>query len=326
MAAMQAARELGAPQGVPISYANSGHSPVADTSRVVGYGAVMFVSGTSSGENAPEAAGPAAARAFPPLVSAGPATGDPHSPEALEADAAASPEGLSGSESGKFDESESQNGDNAGEPGATNDDSPLPSPPAPVASSWLDGDARPLTKDERQALLSFARETIHRFLTTETAPLARDYPPALARTQGIFVTLRKEGHNRGCRGNMRPDLPLYQLVGVISLQSAFNDSRFPTLRLNEIDEISLEISLLTPMAPVGGPAEVVVGRDGVLLTKDGRSAVYLPEVAVEMGWDRNEMLEHLCRKAGLPAGCWREGARFQTFQADVIKEAAARPH
>jgi AmmeMemoRadiSam system protein A len=125
---------------------------------------------------------------------------------------------------------------------------------------------------------------------------------------------------------MRPDLPLYQLVGVMSLQSAFNDSRFPTVRPNELDEISLEISLLTPMAPVGGASDVLVGRDGVLLMKDGRSAVYLPEVAVEMGWDRDEMLEHLCRKAGLPSGCWREGARFLTFQADVIKEAAALRH
>jgi AMMECR1 domain-containing protein len=80
------------------------------------------------------------------------------------------------------------------------------------------------------------------------------------------------------------------------------------------------------MSPVGGADDVLVGRDGVLLMKGGRSAVYLPEVAVEMGWDRDEMLDHLCRKAGLPTGCWREGAEFMTFQADVIKEAAARPH
>jgi AMMECR1 domain-containing protein len=74
---------------------------------------------------------------------------------------------------------------------------------------------------------------------------------------------------------------------------------------------------------VSGPEAVVVGRDGVRLSKDGRGAVYLPHVAVEQGWDRDEMLDNLCRKAGLPAGSWRKGAEFWTFQAEVFRESDA---
>ena len=72
--------------------------------------------------------------------------------------------------------------------------------------------------------------------------------------------------------------------------------------------------------PVAGPDEIVLGRDGVILTKGGRSAVFLPQVATEQGWDRATMLDHLCRKAGLGAGEWRKGAEFLVFQADVFGE------
>jgi AmmeMemoRadiSam system protein B/AmmeMemoRadiSam system protein A len=184
--------------------------------------------------------------------------------------------------------------------------------------------AKALEAAERRALLAFARESIERFLTTQTAPLARGYAPSLAREQGVFVTLKKNGHLRGCRGSLRPDLPLYQLVGVMALQSAFNDPRFPAVERDEWDAIDLEISLLTPMKPVPGVESVRVGRDGVWLGKNGRSAVYLPEVAVEMGWDRAEMMDHLCRKAGLPVGCWRQGATLETFQSELLKEAGTK--
>ena len=76
----------------------------------------------------------------------------------------------------------------------------------------------------------------------------------------------------------------------------------------------------SPMRPVADAGDIVVGRDGVLLEKDGRSAVFLPQVATEQGWGRDEMLDHLCRKAGLPAGSWRKGAKFSVFQAEVFGE------
>jgi uncharacterized protein (TIGR00296 family) len=87
-----------------------------------------------------------------------------------------------------------------------------------------------------------------------------------------------------------------------------------------LKEIEIEISVLTPFKQVAGPSAIVVGRDGVLLQKDGRSAVFLPQVATEEHWTRDEMLDNLCVKGGLSEGCWRAGARLSTFQADVFKE------
>ncbi|UCF68954.1 MAG: AMMECR1 family protein, partial [Acidobacteriota bacterium] len=91
------------------------------------------------------------------------------------------------------------------------------------------------------------------------------------------------------------------------------------------DEIEIEISVLTPSKKVPGPEALVVGRDGVKLFKSGRSAVFLPQVAVEQGWTRDQMLDRLCRKAGLVTGCWRERVELQAFQAEVFSESGHMP-
>ncbi|MBE0555714.1 MAG: AmmeMemoRadiSam system protein A, partial [Proteobacteria bacterium] len=132
---------------------------------------------------------------------------------------------------------------------------------------------------------------------------------------------KKHGDLRGCIGRMVPDRPLATLVGAMALQAAFEDRRFRPVTVDEVPKLEVEISVLTPMKPVSGPGEIVVGRDGVLLQKGGRSAVFLPQVAPEQGWDRDEMLDNLTRKAGLPEKAWQEGARFSTFQALVFSEA-----
>jgi AmmeMemoRadiSam system protein A len=119
---------------------------------------------------------------------------------------------------------------------------------------------------------------------------------------------------------MVPDAPLGKTVGAMALQAAFSDPRFPPVTPEELPKLTVEISALTPMKPVSGAGDIVVGRDGVLLAKGGRSAVFLPQVATEQGWGRDEMLDHLCRKAGLPTGCWKEGASFSVYQAEVFGE------
>ncbi len=194
---------------------------------------------------------------------------------------------------------------------------------------WTDGagtaDATAaLTPDDRRALLAYARETIRRVVTTGTAPLARHTSPRLARRQGVFVTLRREGELRGCIGRLVPDGPLYWLTGAMALRAATSDPRFPRVQPRELDALEVEVSLLTPLSEVGSATEIVLGRDGVVLVKDGRSAVFLPEVPVEQGWSRDRLLDELCTKAGLASGCWRRGARLAVFQTDVIRERARR--
>jgi AmmeMemoRadiSam system protein A len=151
-------------------------------------------------------------------------------------------------------------------------------------------------------------------------PLARGFSPALDRPQGVFVTLRTRGALRGCIGQMAPDRPLRVLVGSMALAAAFDDPRFEKVRAPELKDLEVEISILTPFKEVQGPNAIVIGRDGVLLQKDRRSAVFLPQVATEEHWTRDEMLDNLCVKGGMAAGCWRAGARLSTFQADVFKE------
>ncbi len=183
------------------------------------------------------------------------------------------------------------------------------------------GQASPLKNPEKKTLLAFARESIRQYLTTQTVPLARNLPPRTDYQQGAFVTLKKAGQLRGCIGHMAEDAALGKTVGAMALQAAFGDPRFAPVQLSELKDLEIEISVLTPMKPIASFNEIVVGRDGVLMSKDGASAVFLPQVAVENNWDRAEMLDNLCLKAGLSPGCWKRDAQFQIFQAEVFNES-----
>jgi AmmeMemoRadiSam system protein B/AmmeMemoRadiSam system protein A len=176
---------------------------------------------------------------------------------------------------------------------------------------------------ERKALLAFARECLRRFLTTGTVPMARGLGENLEQRRGVFVTLKRHGDLRGCVGITTADMPLGRAVGGMALRAALADPRFPPLDLKELPETEIEISILTKPKEAR-LTEIVVGRDGVVLTKGAKSALFLPQVAVEEKWDRNKMLDQLCLKAGLEKSCWRDGARFSTFQAIVFGEGSNR--
>jgi AmmeMemoRadiSam system protein B/AmmeMemoRadiSam system protein A len=181
--------------------------------------------------------------------------------------------------------------------------------------------SRGMNDHHKSVLIAFARKTIQQFLTADTTPLARGFDPVLFQKQGAFVTLKKHGNLRGCIGHMAEDLPLCQVVGSMALQAAFNDRRFTNVTLKELPEIDIEISVLTPFQPIKEVEDIIIGRDGVVLRKNDRSAVFLPQVPVEQGWDRNQLLDRLSQKAGLAAGSWRDGAQLYTFQANVFKES-----
>ncbi len=182
-----------------------------------------------------------------------------------------------------------------------------------------------LGPDDKRLLLRLARDTIRQYLESATVPLPRGGSSKLLRQAGAFVTLRLRGELRGCIGRLVPDRRLLPLVAAMALESAFNDPRFTPARAGDLKAMEIEVSVLTPMKPVNGPGDIVVGRDGVVLKVGDRSAVFLPQVAGEQGWNREQLLDNLCQKAGLPPRAWRgSDAKFLTFQADVFKESDYR--
>ena len=183
-----------------------------------------------------------------------------------------------------------------------------------------DGDD--LSATDKENLLRLAREAIRSELgggspRVPDEVLASDACTAVA---ACFVTLREDGDLRGCIGSLASSEPLYENVIRNACSAAFHDPRFWPLAETELERLSIGISVLTPPRPVASWEEIVVGRHGVILEKGGDSAVFLPQVAVEQGWDVKEMLTHLSRKAGLRADEWRRGATFKVFEAVVFKE------
>ncbi len=144
--------------------------------------------------------------------------------------------------------------------------------------------------------------------------------PAFARHDGCFVTLRHAGGAlRGCIGTFAGDGDLLAAIGRMTEQAARFDPRFPPVRPHEVEELLIGISVLSPRRPCADPQAIVPGRHGVEIERGGRRGVFLPQVAVEQGWDRDRLLAELCRKAGLPADAWRApDAELRTFEAVVF--------
>lgn len=191
------------------------------------------------------------------------------------------------------------------------------------------GGSRRLDDREGGFLLQLARGTIAAKLRGTKPPpseapawVSKDSP--LREVRGVFVTLTEHGDLRGCIGSISGEEPLVQGVAHQAINSAFRDPRFAGLRADELDSIEIEISVLTPPSAVPGYDSIIVGRHGVFLEKNGRRAVFLPQVAPEQGWDRDTMLRHLCLKAGLGPEEWRSGASFEVFEAQILEEARAR--
>jgi AmmeMemoRadiSam system protein B/AmmeMemoRadiSam system protein A len=180
-----------------------------------------------------------------------------------------------------------------------------------------------LTEAQREELLALARTTLETHLQNGEIPSYQAEDPDLMRRSGAFVTLKEGGELRGCIGHTRADLPLYQVVQQMAVQAATGDTRFPALTSEGLDDISIEISILSPFQRLTDVDTVEVGVHGLQIYKDGKSGILLPQVPVEQGWDRETYLENLCLKAGLPEGCWAENANLYTFTAEVFGEGAS---
>lgn len=274
LAALIAAKALGAGKASVVAYANSADVREGDPWRVVGYGAVSI---TANGRPPSGGAGREGSRA------SGAAGGG-----------RAAPAGM-----------------------ASAHDRRPPTGAGPATASHF------VSAADRAALLRMARATI-RASFGDTTLGGSGCPPRLQARRGAFITLKERGHLRGCIGHLAEDMTLCDVVGAMALQAAFRDYRFPPLRREELPEVEIEISVLTPARPVESPGEIVPGLDGVILSKAGRSAVFLPQVATEQGWNRETLLSQLAMKAGLAPDAWQSGAELLTFRAEVFAEAGGR--
>jgi len=144
--------------------------------------------------------------------------------------------------------------------------------------------------------------------------IQKDIPPELEMPAAVYVTLMKSGELRGCIGSSRPIYPLYQAVVSSGLHAASRDHRFRPVQPDELEGMDIEISVMSNPESVDSYLDFVLGEEGIILEKDGHTALFLPEVPVKYHWNREQMLNQLAMKAGLSEDAWKEGARFKIFR------------
>ncbi len=136
---------------------------------------------------------------------------------------------------------------------------------------------------------------------------------------GNFVTLKIAGQLRGCIGSIESSVSLWQGLIDHALASAFHDPRFLAVELDEFDLLEYEISILSKVLPLPHFDCIQVGVHGLIAEMAGRRGLLLPQVALEWGWNRQQFIEQVCIKAGLPKNAWQsDGIRFYYFSAEVF--------
>ncbi len=178
-----------------------------------------------------------------------------------------------------------------------------------------------LNEKVQKELLRIARASIESYVKEGKTAEFQVKEPVFQEKRGVFVTIYTDGGLRGCIGRHESDLPLYQTVAQMAVSAACRDPRFPPLRSEELDRIKIKVSvyLMSP-TEIKSIDEFEVGKHGIIIEKAGASATYLPEVAEEQGWTKEETLSSLCQKAGLPPDAWREGTKFYIYATQVFGE------
>ena len=180
-----------------------------------------------------------------------------------------------------------------------------------------------LNEYDRKELLKIARTSIANDFLRKKGDVEAPKSRALNEKRGVFVTLHTKDYRlRGCIGLMQAKMPLYETVNEMALEAAFGDNRFERVRQEELEDLVIEISILTPFRKVTDSKEIVLGIHGVMVKSGCDSGVFLPQVAIETGWNLEELMSHLCAdKAGLPPDAWKNGtAEVYTFEAEILSE------
>jgi AmmeMemoRadiSam system protein B/AmmeMemoRadiSam system protein A len=176
-----------------------------------------------------------------------------------------------------------------------------------------------LNEDEKKTLHQIAKTVIENKAKGKTVPDFKVESPTLKENRGAFVTIHKRGQLRGCIGYIEGQGPLHKTIERMAEAAAFKDPRFTPVKENELPELELEISVLTPLKRITDVNEIQVGKHGIYIVKGMWAGLLLPQVATEYGWDRQTFLEHTCQKAGLPSNAWKEkDTEIYIFSADIF--------
>ena len=181
-----------------------------------------------------------------------------------------------------------------------------------------------LTDDQKDTLLQIARESVEAAIKGEKPPQHDIEDEALQREQGAFVTLNTDGNLRGCLGRFTSDMPLWQTVQQMAADAATRDPRFTGQRITlaELPELEIEISVLSPLEKTDDPLELELGTHGIYIKRGGSTGCFLPQVATETGWSKEQFLQNCCAgKAGLSPSAWKDkDTEVYLFTAEVFGE------
>ncbi len=184
------------------------------------------------------------------------------------------------------------------------------------------GDNNMLNEEQKKKMLKLARDSIIHYLKERKRLPVKEGDPILNREMGAFVTLHSHGQLRGCIGNLVGKGPFYLTVRDMAVEAATGDPRFRPVTLDEMNDIDIEISALSPMQKIDDPEKIEMGKHGVLVRRGFTSGVYLPQVATEAGWNREQFMNSLCgHKAGMSPDAWKKGeCDIFIFTAEVFSE------
>jgi len=178
-----------------------------------------------------------------------------------------------------------------------------------------------LTPEHKKMLLRIARESITQTIHFATVPEYRINDAVLNTRCGAFVTLHMGRDLRGCIGNITAETPLWETVRNMAIESAMRDPRFPSVSLNELEDIDIEISVLSPLEKIKNLEEIKVGTHGLFIKKGFYQGLLLPQVATDYKWNRTQFLEQTCFKAGLNKDCYKQlTTEIYIFSAIIFGE------
>jgi uncharacterized protein len=185
-----------------------------------------------------------------------------------------------------------------------------------------------LSDDDGQTLVKTARLVVTEYLKEgKKIELLKEIKSRFSYKSGLFVTLNKKENLRGCIGFPTPDRILYQSLLDAAIASSTEDPRFPPVRFEELNDITFEVTVLTPPVeikvnnPTEYPKMIKIGRDGLIVQWKFGAGLLLPQVPVEYGWNEEEFLSHTCEKAGAPFDYWKQkSAKILKFEGVVFKE------